>query len=90
MDWLKKTELAISKGREDLAKGALMEKRRAEEAAEAGSKELNFLNEQLEVLNDEIGQLQSKLEAAKAKQKELLVREQTGQSRLEIRKKYQS
>ncbi|RDE22720.1 phage shock protein PspA [Motiliproteus coralliicola] len=86
-DWLKKTELAISKGREDLAKGALMEKRRAEEAAEAGNKELSFLNEQLEVLNDEIGQLQSKLEAAKAKQKELLVREQTGQSRLEIRKK---
>lgn len=86
-DWLKKTELAIGKGREDLAKGALLEKRRVEEAAEAGNQELSFLNEQLEVLNDEIGQLQSKLESAKAKQKELLVREQTGQSRLEIRKK---
>ena len=87
IDWLQKTELAISKGREDLAKGALLEKRRAEEATEAGESELEFLNQQLEVLNDEIGQLQSKLEAAKAKQKELIVREQTGRSRLEIRKK---
>ncbi|MCV6610855.1 MAG: phage shock protein PspA [Amphritea sp.] len=85
-DWLKKTELAISKGREDLAKGALLEKRKVEDAAEAGDQELSLLNEQLEILNDEIGQLQSKLESAKAKQKELLIREQTGKSRLEIRK----
>lgn len=86
-DWLQKTELAISKGREDLAKGALLEKRRAEEASEAGEQELAFLGEQLDVLNDEISQLQEKLASAKAKQKELLVREQTGKSRLEIRKK---
>ena len=85
-DWINKAELAINKGREDLAKGALLEKRQAEEAVEAGTKELDFLNQQLEVLNDEIGQLQSKLEAAKAKQKELLIREQTGKSRLDIRK----
>lgn len=86
-DWLSKTELAISKGREDLAKGALIEKRRAEEAIEAGDNELTFLSEQLNVLNDEISQLQEKLASAKGKQKELLLREQTGKSRLEIRKK---
>ncbi|WP_261843439.1 phage shock protein PspA [Aliamphritea ceti] len=86
-DWLNKTELAISKGREDLAKGALIEKRRAEEAVEAGDNELTFLSEQLNVLNDEISQLQEKLASAKGKQKELLLREQTGKSRLEIRKK---
>lgn len=86
-DWLGKTELAISKGREDLAKGALIEKRRAEEAVEAGDNELTFLSEQLNVLNDEISQLQEKLASAKGKQKELLLREQTGKSRLEIRKK---
>jgi len=85
--WIAKAELAIDKGREDLAKGALLEKRRVEEAVEAGSSELAFLDEQLTVLSDEIGQLQSKLEAAKAKQKELIVREQTGRSRLEIRKR---
>lgn len=85
--WIAKAGLAIDKGREDLAKGALLEKRRVEEAVEAGSSELAFLDEQLTVLSDEIGQLQSKLEAAKAKQKELIVREQTGRSRLEIRKR---
>lgn len=86
-NWLQKTELAISKGREDLAKGALVEKRRAEEAVEAGAAELAFLEEQVQLLSNEIGQLQSKLDTAKAKQKELLVREQTGRSRLEVRKR---
>jgi len=86
-NWLQKTELAISKGREDLAKGALIEKRRAEEAVEAGNAELNFIEEQISLLSDEIGQLQSKLDAARAKQKELIVREQTGRSRLEVRKR---
>ncbi|NQZ32748.1 MAG: phage shock protein PspA [Oceanospirillaceae bacterium] len=86
-NWLQKTELAISKGREDLAKGALIEKRRAEEAVQAGTAELNFIEEQITLLSDEIGQLQSKLDAARAKQKELLVREQTGRSRLEVRKR---
>lgn len=86
-NWLQKTELAISKGREDLAKGALIEKRRAEEAVEAGNAELSFIEEQISLLSDEIGQLQSKLDAARAKQKELIVREQTGRSRLEVRKR---
>jgi len=86
-NWLQKTELAISKGREDLAKGALIEKRRAEEAVTAGNAELSFIEEQISLLSDEIGQLQSKLDAARAKQKELLVREQTGRSRLEVRKR---
>lgn len=85
--WLEKTELAISKGREDLAKGALVEKRRAQEAVDAGNAELSFIDEQINLLSDEIGQLQSKLDAARAKQKELLVREQTGRSRLEVRKR---
>ena len=86
-NWLEKTELAISKGREDLAKGALIEKRRAEEAVQAGSAELSFTDEQIDLLSNEIGQLQSKLDAARAKQKELLLREQTGRSRLEVRKR---
>ncbi|MEH6444316.1 MAG: phage shock protein PspA [Oceanospirillaceae bacterium] len=86
-NWLGKTELAISKGREDLAKSALIEKRRAQEAVEAGEAELSFIDEQIALLSAEIGQLQSKLDAARAKQKELLVREQTGRSRLEVRKR---
>ncbi len=86
-NWLDKTELAISKGREDLAKGALIEKRRAQEAVDAGNAELSFIDEQIDLLSNEIGQLQSKLDSARAKQKELLVREQTGRSRLEVRKR---
>ena len=86
-NWLEKTELAISKGREDLAKGAIIEKRRAEAAVQAGSAELSFIDEQITLLSDEISQLQSKLDAARAKQKELQVREQTGRSRLEMRKR---
>jgi phage shock protein A len=86
-NWLEKTELAINKGREDLAKAALVEKRRAQEAVQAGEEELTFIDEQIALLNNEIAQLQSKLDSARAKQKELLVREQTGRSRLEVRKR---
>jgi phage shock protein A len=86
-NWLEKTELAISKGREDLAKAALVEKRRAQEAVQAGEEELTFIDEQIALLSSEIAQLQSKLDSARAKQKELLVREQTGRSRLEVRKR---
>ena len=84
---MEKTELAINKGREDLAKAALVEKRRAQEAVQAGEEELTFIDEQIALLNNEIAQLQSKLDSARAKQKELLVREQTGRSRLEVRKR---
>ena len=85
-DWEAKAKLAISKGREDLARGALLEKASINEAVEQVETELAQLEEHLSVLNEEVAQLQQKLQDAKSKQNTLLVREKTNRSRMDIRK----
>ena len=85
-DWEEKAKLAITKGREDLARAALQEKRAIEEELETISAELNSTDEHIEQLNDEVTQLQQKLSDAKAKQKALLMRSQTVHSRMAVKR----
>ncbi|MEC7633882.1 MAG: phage shock protein PspA [Pseudomonadota bacterium] len=85
-DWEAKAELALSKDREDLARAALQEKKKSAEAAEAVSKELAIVDEQISKLQDEIGQLQEKLADAKSRQKAIIMRQKTASSRLEVKK----
>lgn len=84
--WEGKAKLAISKGREDLARAALQEKREIEDELEAVSSELAATDEHINQLNDEIGKLQSKLNDAKAKKKALLMRTQTVESRIKVKR----
>jgi phage shock protein A len=86
-DWQSKAELALSKEREDLARQALMEKGKCEEHVEHLEKELELLEEQVTRLQQEIGQLQLKLEDAKARQKTILMRGKTVNSRLDVKSK---
>ncbi len=85
-DWEAKAELALSKDREDLARAALQEKKKSAEAGEALSKELAIVDEQINKLQDEIGQLQEKLADAKSRQKAIIMRQKTASSRLEVKK----
>ena len=85
-DWEAKAELALSKDREDLARAALQEKKKSAEAAEALSKGLAIVDEQISKLQDEIGQLQEKLADAKSRQKAIIMRQKTASSRLEVKK----
>lgn len=84
-DWERKAKLAIEKGREDLARAALQERRLLEEDIARVNTELEVTDEQISQLNDEIGQLQSKLNDAKAKQKSMLMRAQTVNSRVKVK-----
>ena len=86
-DWDAKAELALRKGREDLAKAALVEKSRATSAAEIIRADYAAVDEGLAKLNDDIARLESKLEDAKTRQKALLARHKTANSRLAARKK---
>ena len=86
-DWDEKAELAVRKGREDLAKAALVEKSRVAEAAELLKQDYVAVDDGLSKLNEDIARLEAKLEDAKTRQKALLARHKTASSRLAARKK---
>ncbi len=86
-DWDGKAELALRKGREDLAKAALVEKSRATSAIEMIRADYEAIDEGLGKLNEDISRLEAKLLDAKARQKSLLARHKTAHSRLAVRKK---
>ena len=86
-DWDDKAELAMRKGREDLAKAALVEKSRVATAVEVLKEDYVAVDEGLAKLNEDIARLEAKLEDAKARQKALLARHKTANSRLAARKK---
>ena len=86
-DWEDKAELAIRKGREDLAKAALVEKNRVARAAEVLKQDYLAVDEGLAKLNEDIARLEAKLADAKARQKALLARHKTANSRLAARRK---
>ena len=84
--WEDKAILAVSKGRDDLAKAALRERRAVEETLRVVEEELTASVEHIGQLNEEIGQLQQKLDDAKAKQKTILLRTKTVSSRMQVKK----
>lgn len=85
-DWERKAELAVSKGRDDLARAALVEKSKAEDVGTALAAELETLDGTLAKLNDDIHALQQKIKDARARQKAILVRGKAAQTRLGVRR----
>jgi phage shock protein A len=79
--------LAIRKGRDDLAKAALVEKSRISAAADAVKTDYETIDAGLGKLNEDIARLESKLNDAKTRQKALLARHKTASSRLAARKR---
>ncbi|NRA60690.1 MAG: phage shock protein PspA [Psychrobium sp.] len=90
IDWQAKAELALSKDREDLARGALIEKQRSGELASLLSEDMSVLEEQLNLLKSEVEQLQVKLNEARARQKSMVVRTETATTRLQVKKQLDS
>lgn len=86
-DWQGKAELALDKGREDLAKAALAEKARAVKSVTSLKAERDAIAEGLEKLNTDITSLEAKLADAKARQQAIIARHQTASKRLEVRKR---
>lgn len=73
-NWDAKAQLAINKGREDLAREALMEKRRHVERAESLEEELEQAKTLVTQCQSDIMQLEDKLSAAREKQRTLVQR----------------
>ncbi len=84
--WAEKAELAISKGRDDLARAALTEKQKLQDAFEAQEKELKELETALSQLKTDIGHLQEKLNEAKSRRDAMKLRHKTVTSRIKVKK----
>jgi phage shock protein A len=87
-DWAEKAEFAISKGRDDLAKGALLAKRKLSETAKTLQGELKAVEEAMARHDEDLARLQSKLSEAKAKEKALAIRITTAKQRVQMRHSY--
>jgi phage shock protein A len=84
--WEDKARLAISRGREDLARAALQEKRAIEEEVSVVEAELIATDEHIAQLNNEVSQLQQKLDDARVRQKALTMRSKTVESRIKVKR----
>ncbi|MGI9324580.1 MAG: phage shock protein PspA, partial [Pseudomonadales bacterium] len=85
-EWERKAEVAIEKGRDDLAKGALVERNKAQEAADSIAQEQAIIDATLTKLSEDVGTLQAKIKDAKARQNAIVLRGQAAQTRLGVRR----
>lgn len=84
-DWARKAELAIEKGREDLAKGALHARARAAEMVADLERQLGLVDGAVAKTGEDIARLQAKLDEAKNREKALRARHDAASSRLKVR-----
>ena len=84
-EWQRRAELAVTKGREDLAKGALTAKARVADALQREERQLAQLADALDKQNEDIAKLQAKLADAKVREKTIVARQKTAAARLKVR-----
>jgi phage shock protein A len=84
-NWTEKAELALSKGREDLAKAALLERQKAADMAEGLKEEIKVLDDTLKTYEADIAKLQSKLREARVRQNAIAHRLESAVTRAKAR-----
>ena len=83
--WTEKAELALSKDREDLAKAALVERRKAGDMAQQLRDEVKLLDDTLRSSEEDIAKLQSKLREARTKQNAIATRLESANTKARLR-----
>jgi phage shock protein A len=84
-EWSEKAQLALSKGREDLARAALLEKKKASDMADQLSAEVAVLDDALRAYEEDIEKLQNRLREARARQNSIAARLQSAENRVRLR-----
>jgi phage shock protein A len=87
-NWTEKAQLALSRDREDLAKAALVEKRKAADAADALNAEVAVLADGLRAYESDIAKLQAKLREARIRQSAIASRIETAHNQARMRAVY--
>ena len=86
--WTEKAELALSKGREDLAKAALVERQKATDMAEQLGSEIAVLDETLRSSEEDIAKLTGKLREARTRQNSIATRMESAENKFKLRDLY--
>jgi phage shock protein A len=84
-DWAEKAQLALSKGREDLARAALVEKKKASDMAEQLKREIGVLDDSLRAYEQDIDKLQHRLREARSRQTAIAARLESAENRVKLR-----
>ena len=84
-EWEDKAAFALGKGREDLAKSALLIKRKLEDQAALLREELTLIQESLARHNEDLAKLQAKIDEAKARKSSIELRMSTAKDRVRVR-----
>jgi phage shock protein A len=84
-DWSEKAQLALSKDREDLARAALVEKKKAADMADQLSAEIAVLDDALRAYEDDIAKLQHRLREARSRQSAIAARLESAENRVKLR-----
>ena len=83
--WTEKAELALSKGREDLAKQALIERQKAADMAKGLEDEVAVIDTTLKAYEADIAKLQGKLREARSRQNAISTRIESAVTRAKAR-----
>jgi len=86
-DWQAKAELALTRGREDLARGALLARGHRAQARASVEQQVAVIVGALAQQNEDIAKLQSKLADAKAREQSYAARRNTANNRLKVRER---
>jgi phage shock protein A len=84
-DWGEKAQLALSKDREDLARAALVEKKRAADMADQLKQEIAVLDDALRAYEQDIAKLQNRLREARSRQTQIAARLESAENRVKLR-----
>ncbi len=84
-DWAEKAQLALSKDREDLARAALVEKKKAADMADQLKAEITVLDDALRAYELDIEKLQNRLREARSRQGAIAARLESAENRVKLR-----
>jgi phage shock protein A len=84
-DWAEKAQLALSKDREDLARAALVEKRKAGDTCDQLKQEIKVLDDALRAYEQDIAKLQNRLREARSRQSQISARLESAENRVKLR-----
>lgn len=84
-DWAEKAQLALSKDREDLARAALVEKKKAADMADQLKAEIAVLDDALRAYEQDIAKLQNRLREARSRQTAIAARLESAENRVKLR-----